>query len=144
MKYLRSTTMKAYVIEGRTINGYKGEMLALSDGDFTALRKNKVAASLIDAGAIYVTDKAPKDPSKDNIELTNRNAALILQNTKLQEEKAALEAQLKATGSADDLVKAAIEKQKEEDLAEIKALQAEKDARIAELEEQLKTSKKSK
>lgn len=134
--------MRAYQLNGNTVPSYKGEPLALTNEQFVSLNKNPVVAGLIKAGAIFVTDKAPTDPTKQTQALTNQNAELILQNTKLQEEKEALEAKLKEAGSTDEAVRAAIEKQKEEDRAEIKALQEEKDAEIAKLKEQLKAAKK--
>lgn len=142
MKYLRSTTGKAYTISGQTVPNYKGEMLALSDGDYDTLSKNKVVKSLIDAGAIFVTDKAPTDPTKQAQQLTNKNAQLILENTKLQEKLAAAEAKLANAGTDEESVKAAIAKQKEEDEAAIQSIVSEKDAKIAELEAQLAAASK--
>lgn len=140
MKYLRSTTGKAYQFNGYAIPNYKGEMLALTDDKYAKLVTNTVVKSLIGAGAIFVTDKAPVNPSKQAQQLTNQNAALILQNTKLQEENAKLLSQLKASGTDEASVKAAIAKQKEEDEAKVTQIVEAKDTEIAKLKAQLEAA----
>lgn len=145
MKYLKSTTQKSYVFGGKKIPQSitpDNEYLALTDDAYTAFTKSPVISGLINAGAIFVTSQEPTSPTKQVSNLTNENARLIMENTRLHE-------QLKAAKAADngsaeiESLKAALEKQIADDTEEIKAMAAEKDARIAELEKQLKAAKKA-
>lgn len=149
-KWLKSTTQKTYLFEGNKIPAAvtkDNEYLQLSDGAYTDLVKNKVVASLLKAGAIFVTDKAPSSPNAQVNSLSSKNAQLILENTKLQEQLAEAQKKLESasTGSDEETVKAAVAAQKAEDEAAVQKIVDEKDARIAELEAQLakKTSKKA-
>lgn len=88
MRWLKSTTQKAYQFDGKTIPRCvtKGnEYLALSDHDYNELLKNNVVKSLVNAGAILVTDKEPLTPTTQVSNLTKEKADLIRRNTELQE-----------------------------------------------------------
>jgi predicted RNase H-like nuclease (RuvC/YqgF family) len=154
MRYLKSTTQKSYMLNGKKIPQCvtkDNEWLTLNDSAYAEFAKVSVVASLIKSGAIIVTDKEPTTPTKQVSQLTQANAKQAMEITTLHEEIAELKKQL--AGSANsaevDSLKVALEKQREEDLAEIKQLQADKDAviadkdtEIAELKKQLAAAKK--
>lgn len=147
MKYLKSTTQKSYMLNGRKVPQCvtkDNEWLTLNDAAYAEFSKVSVVASLIKSGAIIVTDKEPTTPTKQVSQLTQVNAQQAMQITELHEQVASLKKQLEGTtNSAEvDSLKAALEKQREEDLAEIKQLQADKDAEIADLKKQLASAKK--
>ena len=154
MRYLKSTTQKSYMLNGKKIPQCvtkDNEWLTLNDAAYADFSKVSVVASLIKSGAIIVTDKEPTTPTKQVSQLTQVNAQQAMQITELHEQVASLKKQLEGTtNSAEvDSLKAALEKQREEDLAEIKQLQADKDAviadkdtEIAELKKQLSAAKK--
>lgn len=138
MQYLKSTTQKSYKFDGKTIPQAvtkDNAFLSLSDTDYNEFIKSPVIKSLINAGAIFVTDQEPSSPTKQVSNLTNENARLVLENTRLNEE-------LKKAKSSDnsaevESLKAALQKQIDDDTAEIKQLAEEKDAEIAALKKQL-------
>ena len=147
MRYLKSTTQKSYMLNGKKIPQCvtkDNEWLTLNDSAYAEFAKVSVVASLIKSGAIIVTDKEPTTPTKQVSQLTQVNAQQAMEITTLHEEIADLKKQL--AGSANsaevDSLKAALEKQRADDLAEIKQLQADKDAEIAKLKKQLAAAEK--
>lgn len=138
MQYLKSTTQKSYKFEGKTIPQAvtkDNAFLALSDTDYNEFIKSPVIKSLINAGAIFVTDQEPSSPTKQVSNLTNENARLVLENTRLNEELKKAKA---SDNSAEvESLKAALQKQIDDDTSEIKQLAEEKDAEIAALKKQL-------
>lgn len=147
MKYLKSTTQKSYMLNGHKIPQCvtkDNEWLTLNDAAYSDFSKVSVVASLIKSGAIIVTDKEPTTPTKQVSQLTQVNAQQAMQITELHEQVADLKKQLEgASNSAEvESLKAALEKQRSDDLAEIKQLQADKDAEIADLKKQLAAAKK--
>lgn len=146
-KWIKSTTQKTYTISGKFVPAAvtkENSYLQMSDAEYNKFLENKVVVSLVGAGALFVTDKEPASPTKQVGTLTSRVASLTLENTKLMEEKLKLEKQLKESGegASEEVIKAAIEKQKAEDEAAIEKIVADKDARIAELEAALAEKKK--
>lgn len=143
MKYLKSTTQKSYIFDNKVIPQCVTKdnlSLALTDEAFIKLQKdNKVIASLIKAGAIIVMDTEPQSPSKANAALTNRVAQLTLEKTKLEEELKQLRGS-QGVNTEVEALKAQLAKQVEDDTAEIKQLQADKDAEIANLKAQLEAA----
>lgn len=147
MKYLKSTTQKSYMLNGHKVPQCvtkDNEWLTLNDAAYAEFSKVSVVASLIKSGAILVTDKEPTTPTKQVSQLTQVNAQQAMQITELHEQVASLKKQLEGTTNSAEVesLKAALEKQREEDLAEIKQLQADKDAEIADLKKQLAATKK--
>lgn len=138
MQYLKSTTQKSYKFDGKTIPQAitkDNAFLALSDTDYNEFIKSPVIKSLINAGSIFVTDQEPSSPTKQVSNLTNENARLVLENTRLNEELKKAKA---SDNSAEvESLKAALQKQIDDDTAEIKQLAEEKDAEIAALKKQL-------
>lgn len=136
MKWLKSTTQKIWTVNGKTIpacvtpdNAY----LKLQDEEYSEISRSPVIKSLVKAGGILVLSEEPAELKNSVETLQGNNAALMARITQLEE-------QLKKTQPVDvEAVKEeAIAELKEEAIAELKA----KDARIAELEKQLKASKK--
>ena len=154
MHYLKSTTRKAYVFDGKKIPQAitkDNEFLALTDKEYAEFQKKPVIASLIKSGAVFVTQTAPSKPEDQLKTATQENARLILENTRLQDELAKAQAssgsteveELKAALAKQvEESNAALAKQVEEDKAEILALQKEKDKEIAELKKQLAKAQK--
>lgn len=147
MKYLKSTTQKSYLFSGRYIPSCvtkDNDVLSVSDDDFRKMQKNPVIASLINAGAIIAMDKAPTTPTQQAKQLTNKVAAMTLENTTLREENASLKAQLAGVGAGTDSEIAALKQQltdqKQADLEEITALKNSTDAEIASLKAQLEAA----
>lgn len=144
MKYLKSTTQKSYQFEGKKIPPCvtkDNEWLSMTDQAYRDFAKATVIKALINGGAILVTDQEPTSPTKQVKNLTNLNAQQAVRITQLEEELK--QAKAANTGSAEiETLKAALEKQKADDLAEIQALQSEKDAEIEKLKAELKKATK--
>ena len=138
MKYLKSTTQKTYLFNGKYIPAAvtkENNFLQMTNGEFDAFQQNPVVKSLMNAGAIFVTDVAPTRPEDQLKSATQDNARLILENTRLQDE---LRKAKEATGSTEvESLKAALAKQIADDTAEITALRDEKDETIRLLEAKL-------
>lgn len=121
MKWLKSTTGKAWTVNGRTIPADKGEnsqYLELEDSEYTAISQKPVIASLIRNGEIMVSSVEPA-------EIKYSLPALQTSNANLQQEIASLKAQL-AQAEADkeqavNEVRAQAETDKEQAVNEIKA-----------------------
>ena len=94
MKWLKSTTQKSYIIEGKKIPQCitpNNDYLALSDEGYNKFVKNAVIKSLISGGAILVTDVEPQSPTQQASALTKEKAMLIRENTELKEKLKAAE-----------------------------------------------------
>lgn len=146
-KWIKSTTQKTYTIAGKFVPAAvtkDNKYLNMSDSEYAKFLENKVVSSLVNAGALFVTDKEPSTPTQQVSTLTGRVASMTLENTKLQEKVADLEKQLEAAGSGASakVIKAAVAKQKAEDEAAIEKIVADKDKRIAELEAMLSEQQK--
>lgn len=118
MKYLKSTTQKAYTVKGYTIPKCitpKNDYLILNDSEYSEIEKIPVIKSLIKAGGIFISDKEPSDSIKniENLEVTN--AQLIARATELEAKLKELERRREA-GEVVNIAKI-----KEDAQAEIKA-----------------------
>lgn len=94
MKWLKSTTQKSYIIEGKKIPQCitpNNDYLALSDEGYNNFIKNAVIKSLVNGGAILVTDIEPQSPTQQASTLTKEKAMLIRENTELKEKLKAAE-----------------------------------------------------
>jgi hypothetical protein len=99
MRYLKSTTQKSYMLNGKKIPQCvtkDNEWLTLNDSAYAEFAKVSVVASLIKSGAIIVTDKEPTTPTKQVSQLTQTNAKQAMEITTLHEEIAELKKQLAA------------------------------------------------
>lgn len=131
MKWLKSTTGKAWTVNGRTIPADKGEnsqYLELEDSEYAAISQKPVIASLIRNGEIMVSSVEPA-------EIKYSLPALQSSNANLQQEIASLRTQL-AQAEADK--EQAVNEIKAQAVQELKALQDELDT----VRKELNTTKK--
>ena len=142
MKWLKSTSQKAWTVMGKVIppcltpdNRY----LEVDNSTYTSISSVPVIKSLIKAGDILVLSEEPAELKNSLSSLQSNNAVLKTQVTQLQEELKEKEQYLEA-------VRLDAEKIKEEAQAEIKAQAVaeleEKESRIKELEAELAKLKK--
>lgn len=125
MKYLKSSTNKAYVIQGRTVPPLvnKGnQWLSVTDDEYIIIKKIAAVGSLIDAGAIIVRDKSPQHANMT-----------VTENAGLKEELQQSQTALKEATAAREASEARFRALK----SEAEQALAEKDAEIAKLKEQL-------
>ena len=151
MKYLKSTTQKAYTVKGYTIPKCitpKNDYLILNDSEYSEVEKIAVIKALIKAGGIFISDKEPSD-SINNIEnLLATNAQLIARATELEAKLKELERRREA-GEVVNIAKIKEDAQAEIKAQAIQELQEKQDAldaaqkEIEELKAQL-SSKKTK
>lgn len=151
MKYLKSTTQKAYTVKGFTIPKCitpKNDYLILNDSDYSEIESIPVIKSLIKAGGIFVSDKEPSDSIKNIENLEASNAQLIARATELEAKLKELERRREA-GEVVNIAKIKEDAQAEIKAQAIQELQEKQDAldaaqkEIEELKAQL-SSKKSK
>lgn len=141
-KWLRSTSNKAYTVEGKTIPPYSSAPLQVTETVYASIAGNKVIASLIKSGAIAVLSKYEDDSSLANKDAA-RLRALTTENAKLADRIRELE----ASQPSEDTAKKA--EQFEALKAEAEQTIAAKDAEIEALKAQLaeamtkKSTKKS-
>lgn len=128
MKWLKSTTDKSYVAQGKVIPPATQAPLAVTEDVYTKITGMAVIQSLIKTGGIIVLEKYTDPTSASN----NRLAVLKEENTKLQARNKELEA---AEAKA---------KQFDELKAEAEQTIADKDAEIEALKAQLKEAQKGK
>lgn len=133
MKWLKSTTQKSYLINGKKIPQCvtpNNDYLALSDSAFVEFKKNKVIASLIEGGSILVTDVEPQSPTQQASSLTKEKALLIRENTELKEklkkaqDNSAVQVELDTTKAELEALKekyAQLEKEANEKIATLQA-----------------------
>lgn len=134
MKWMKSTTQKTYQFMGLTVPQCvtkDNKFLPLTDDKYNDLMKNNVVKSLINNGAILVTDTEPLTPTTQVSALTKEKADLIRRNTELEEK-------LKSLG--DSVAKS------EYDALLVKYGDLEKEAKetIADLQKQLAEAKTAK
>ena len=118
MKYLKSTTQKAYTVKGYIIPKCitpKNDYLILNDTEYSEIEKIPVIKSLIKAGGIFISDKEPSDSIKNIENLEATNAQLIARATELEAKLKELERRREA-GEVVNIAKI-----KEDAQAEIKA-----------------------
>lgn len=153
MKWLKSTTQKAWTIGGKTIPACvtpHNDYLVLDESAYFKLSETPVIKSLIKSNAIIVLDHEPSELKNSVESLQGSNAELTAKITQLESElKLAREEvqSLKLTKSNDkkvdvEKIKAEAEADKQKALKELdekaSAIIAEKDEYIAKLEEQVK------
>lgn len=151
MKYLKSTTQKAYTVKGYTIPKCitpKNDYLILNDSEYSEIEKIPVIKSLIKAGGIFISDKEPSDSIKNIENLEATNARLIARATELEAKLEELERRREA-GEVVNIAKIKEDAQAEIRAQAIQELQEKQDAldaaqkEIEELKAQL-SSKKTK
>lgn len=132
MKWLKSTTDKAYTIQGKTIPPANSAPLAVAETWYESIAKTPVIASLIKTGGIIVLDKynAP-EAGAANVKLSQ----LSEENTKLHARVRELEAEKGDAKKTKELAKKAAQYDELKNEAE-QALAA-KDAEIERLKAQL-------
>ena len=135
MKWLKSTTDKAYTAQGKIIPASNSAPLAVSDSLYESIASMKVIASLIKTGGIIVLDKYsdPQVNSSEQLKLQH----LQTENTKLNDRIRELEA---SQTPAEVAEKAA---QFDALKAEAEQAIANKDAEIERLKAELAKAKKS-
>lgn len=135
MKWLKSTTDKAYTAQGKIIPSSNSAPLAVSDSLYESIASMKVIASLIKTGGIIVLDKYsdPQVSSSEQLKLQQ----LQTENTKLNDRIRELEA---SQTPAEVTEKAA---QFDALKAEAEQTIATKDAEIERLKAELVKAKKS-
>ena len=138
MKWLRSTNNQTYTAEGKTIPSYTSEPLQVSDDVYAKMLKMTVIKSLINNGGIIVMSRYEGSDAVKTSQ-TAKLQQLSTENAKLNDRIRELEAKsIESTTSAKE-VKAAQKAQAtaEKKLAELQAkydaLEAEANAKIAEL-----------
>lgn len=151
MKYLKSTTQKAYTVKGYTIPKCitpKNDYLILNDSEYSEIEKIPVIKSLIKAGGIFISDKEPSDSIKNIENLEATNAQLIARATELEAKLKELERRREA-GEVVNIAKIKEDAQAEIKAQAIQELREKQDAldaaqkEIEELKAQL-SSKKTK
>lgn len=99
-RWLKSTTQKAYTVQGKIIPPCvtsDNRWLKITESEYSAMKAMPVISSLIKAGGILVSIKEPEE-LKNSIEgLKGSNAELIAINTQLEEKIKLLE----SNGSVD-------------------------------------------
>lgn len=120
MKYLKSTSQKAYTVNGKVIPACitpGNKTLEVDDSEWFQISSQPVIASLIKAGDILVLDEDPN--VKEDIVARDQVAELKAQNTELTERIKQLEQQGNRKASREDGSKEiAILKAENEKLAE--------------------------
>ena len=133
-RWLKSTTQKAYTVQGKVIPPCvtsDNKWLKMTESEYSEIKRMPVIASLIKAGGILVTVKEPEE-LKNSVEgLKGSNAELIAINTQLQEEIKAL----KSVAGDDSVTKRELADLKKEAKAELQAKQKALDEALAKLAE---------
>lgn len=130
MYYIKSTSQKTYVVNGKIIPACvtpENDYLVVDSAFVTEIKKMPVIASLIRNGNILILDKEPEELKNSIKGLSSSNAELIATNTELQKQVEELQKQLKTP--VDD-----IEAIKKEAIDEITKRQEELDKANAEIE----------
>ena len=94
MKYLKSTSQKAYTVNGKVIPACitpGNKTLEVDDSEWFQISTQPVIASLIKSGDILVMDEDPN--VREDIDARNQVAELKAQNTELTERIKQLEQQ---------------------------------------------------
>lgn len=100
MKYLKSTSTKAYQIDGQVIPPNTGSnWLQLPNDKAAELEKVPIIKGLIKAGGILITDREPAELSRTPGKLLNANNQLAVENANLKAELEKLKASYAALES---------------------------------------------
>lgn len=141
MKWLKSTTQKTWIADGKKIPACitpNNDYLVLDDSAYANMIKSPVIQSLIKAGGILVLDTEPAEirNSLDNLQESNvqMRARISELETRLQEAE-------KGNGTPVDVEAIKAQAQEEIKAQAIAELQ-EKEDRIKELEKKLKAAEK--
>lgn len=152
MRWLKSTSQKSWVINGKVIPQCvtpHNDYLKINDSEYNEMHKRPVFASLERNGCILVLTEEPAE-LKNSIEaLRGDKAALIATNTAQAETIKQLEEQLKQNSTVDvDAIKAEAEADKQKALHELdekaSGIIADKEREIAELKERLQKAEATK
>lgn len=123
MKYVKSTTQKSYVVQGKVIPPCvtsRNQTLAVEDSEWFQISSQPVIAALIHSGDLLVLDEDPN--VKEDTEARSQLAELKAQNTALEEELK----QLKGAASTDSTDwKKKFEELQKEALKELQQLKEE-------------------
>lgn len=138
MKYVKSTTQKEWVAQGKIIPACitkDNRYLKIEDEEWAKIAEIPVIKALIKSGGIFVADKAPTDLQESSTELKVTNAELKAEVAQL---KAQLSAQKDNSGleaKVAELQTLLADKEKEAEALKQEALEelAKKDEEIAKL-----------
>lgn len=146
MKYLKSTSQKAYTVNGKVIPACitpGNKTLAVDDSEWFQISTQPVIASLIKAGDILVMDEDPN--VREDIDARNQVAELKAQNTELTERIKQLEQQGDRKANAEmktenadlkaenEKLKAELEELKKQAVKELEEMKAENEKLKAEI-----------
>lgn len=135
MKYVKSTTQKSYVVEGKIIPACitpKNEVLELGDDEWFVISQKPVIHALVNSGDLLVMDNNPN--LQEDTEARNQVAELRAKNTQLEAQLQKLQAAAKPSAEQEDW-KAKYEALQKEAIEELTKLKEEN--------EQLKASQTS-
>lgn len=149
MKWLKSSTQKSWVINGKriptTLDG-DSEFLQVTDEEYVLMQKKAIFNSLCDTGAIIVLDQEPEAVKNSFPHLHESNAALVTENTQLKDKVSKLEEQLAQKPIDVEQIKAdAVKDLQNEAIKELQDKQAELDqanAKLAAAQKELDVLKK--
>lgn len=136
MKYIKSTTQKSYVVQGKVIPPCvtpRNQTLALDDSEWFQVSSQPVIAALIHSGDLLVLDEDPN--TREDTEARSQVAELKAQNTQLEAKLKELQAAVKPSTEQEDW-KAKYEELQKEAVEELQKLKEEN--------EQLRASQTSK
>ena len=152
MRWLKSTSQKSWVINGKVIPQCvtpHNDYLKIDDSEYNEMHKRPVFASLERNGCILVLAEEPAELKNSVEALQGDKAALIATNTVQAETIKQLEEQLKQSKAVDvAVIKAEAEADKQKALQELdekaSGIIADKDREIAELKAQLQRAEAAK
>lgn len=125
MKYIKSTTQKSYVVQGKIIPPCitpRNQTLAVDDSEWYQISTQPVIAALIHSGDLLVLDEDPN--VREDKEARDQVAVLKAQNTALEEELR----QLKGSSPTDTVDwKKKYEELQKEAVTELQKLKEEND-----------------
>ncbi len=138
MRWLKSTTQKEWVINGKIIPKCAtkdNDYLAIEDTEYNKMLSAPVFSSLVKAGDILVLSQEPAELQNSVASLNTSNSTLKAQNKELKEELEAVKASVASE------VEKQVESFKKEAIAELQAKQEELDKAKAELKALRKKAK---
>lgn len=138
MRWLKSTTQKEWVINGKIIPKCvtkDNDYLAIEDTEYNKMLSAPVFSSLVKAGDILVLSQEPAELQNSVASLNTSNSTLKAQNKELKEELEAVKASVASE------VEKQVESFKKEAIAELQAKQEELDKAKAELKALRKKAK---
>lgn len=153
MRYLKSTSGRSYVVNGKVIPpNSKPEWLGVNNDEFEAIKKVVVINGLIASGGILVTDKEPAEMARTPGALLNANGKLKQENAELKAELEKLKAEHETALQGNEAAQAleasraeaeGLRKELEEQKAAYAALEQEAKTTIADLNEKIASLKQS-